>query len=643
MAIASYGAWQSPITSDLIVSDAIGISGVRSHQDVLYWLESRPQEAGRSTVVARQADGRETDLIPAPFNVRSRVHEYGGDAWLIHDGSVYFVNFADQQVYRQDTAQSTPQQLTAAPALRFANGVVDAERRRIVYVVEDHSADGEARNYLASVSLSNGEITILAQGHDFYSSPELDPSGARLAWLTWDHPDMPWDETTLWQADIRENGALGEPKIVAGGPGKSHAVQQPRYAPDGTLYYISDEQGWWNIYTGQRCICPQQAEFGLPHWGFGLSTYQFLDSETVACLYSEKNQSRLAILNTASGDLQTIEQPYSDIGGIHASGRVLTYVAASPTRFATAIIHDLDSGEQRSIKQTVSPDLDSEEFSIPQTMVFPTADGEDAHAFFYAPRNKNFQAPDNELPPLIVLMHGGPTGATHNALSLKTQFWTNRGFAILDINYRGSSGYGRRYRDKLRLQWGIADVADTVAGTDYLVQQQLVDPQKLAIKGGSAGGYTVLAALTFEDTFKAGASHYGIGDLETLARDTHKFESRYLDSMIGRYPQDIDVYKARSPVNHASQLSAAVIFFQGLEDQVVPPNQAEDMVQILKDKGMPVAYVPFEGEQHGFRRAENITRALELELYFYGRVFDFVPADSIEPIAIHNLDSDQSP
>ncbi|HAK51269.1 MAG TPA: peptidase [Gammaproteobacteria bacterium] len=637
--VESYGAWRSPITGDAIVAESIGLGGVSFHKGNLYWTESRPTEGGRNVMVERTPDSNERDINPAPYNIRTRVHEYGGGASLLEDDTLYFINFTDQQVYRQILADDTPTKLTDAPGLRFANGSMDTQRSRIIYVIEDHTGDGEAQNYLGAVSLTDGSIIKLTEGHDFYSSPTLSPKGNQLSWLTWDHPDMPWDETKLWQANIDQSGNLDQPELIAGGDRQS--VQQPRYSPDGRLFYVSDVGGWWNLCGPDGCVCEKEAEFGGAHWSFGLCNYQFADDNTIICVYSESNLSQLATLDLTNGELSVIEQDDTDIGGIHLDEGQLCYIGASPMQVSAAKVRDLDTEHTATIKQSASLKVDQGYLSHPEAIQFPAIDDETAHAFFYPPTNRDFEAPEGELPPLLVFMHGGPTSSTHSALSLRTQYWTSRGFAILDINYRGSTGYGRAYRDKLLMNWGIVDVEDTVHGVKFLVDQGLVDGEKTAIRGGSAGGFTVLAALTFEDTFKAGASLYGIGDLETLARDTHKFESRYLDSLIGPYPEEIERYKKRSPINHTEQLTGAVIFFQGLEDNVVPPNQAEAMVDALDKKGLPCAYVPFEGEQHGFRRAENIKRSLELELYFYGCVFGFTPADNIPPIPIRNLEISQ--
>lgn len=633
-----HGAWPSPITTRLIVEGSIGIGGACGYRGKTYWLEARPQEAGRNVLVVDD-DGEHRDINPAPYNIRTRVHEYGGDAWLLHDEDCYFVNFADQQVYRQSLAGGEPTPLTDVPGIRFANGCVDVSRNRLVYVVEDHNGGGEPTNKLGAVSLESGEVTILAEGHDFYSSPVVSPDGATLAFMTWDHPDMPWDETTIWKLDLN---ATESPVKVAGGEinGRKIAAQQPRFSPDGTLYYISDESDWWNLYrTDEKgSILPMDAEFGGPHWVFGMHSYDFLDADRLVCAYATDNISHLVVVNLAEGTSQNIDTGYENIGGISLDGDRLVTVTASATAFPFVLGIDLASTTATVVKSSASLDVDPDYLSVPETISFPTANDETAHAFYYPPTNKDFEGPEGQLPPLVVMIHGGPTTATLAVLNLRTQYWTTRGFGVLDVNYRGSSGYGRTYRDKLLQSWGIVDVEDAVHGSQYLVDEGKVDENKLAIRGGSAGGYTTLAALTFTDHFKAGASHYGIGDLEALAKDTHKFESRYLDSMIGAYPAEIERYKARSPINHVEQLASPCIFFQGLEDEVVPPNQAEMMVAALASKGVPTAYVPFEGEQHGFRRAENIERALQLELFFYSRIFNFEPADKIDPVPITNLD-----
>ncbi len=638
MSIAPFGSWQSPITTDLIVAETTPLGGVRFAGEDIVWQEARPNEGGRITIIRQSADGTIDELLPAPFSARTRVHEYGGGAWLVHERTVYFSNFADQQLYRLGAGES-PVRITDTEGLRFANGVIDARFNRLICIVEDHTQSAaEPENFLGAVDLDTGAVSKLADGHDFFAAPCLNPAGTRLAWITWDHPNMPWDTTTLWLADLDETGSLHNVTQVTDGVEES--VQQPRFSPAGVLHFISDRSGWWNIYRCDTFITnlwEKAAEFGQPHWGFGLCTYAFDQHGDVICVFDEAGDSNLARIPAAGGAPEVIDTPFTAIGGVSLRNHSCIFTAASPTSFSGIVLFDLQMREHQLLRQSCSLELDPGYYSVPEPVSFASAGGDTAHAFYYPPANKDFEAPTGELPPLLVILHGGPTSATHATLSLSLQFWTSRGFAILDVNYRGSTGYGRSYRQKLNGNWGVTDVEDTVYGARHLVSRGLADESRLAIRGGSAGGYTTLAALTFENTFSAGASHYGIGDLEALAKDTHKFESRYLDSMIGRYPEDIAVYRARSPIHHTDQLSCPVIFFQGLEDKVVPPNQAEAMVAALDAKGIPVAYVPFEGEQHGFRRAENIKRALDLELYFYARVFGFTTADQIEPIPIKNL------
>ena len=561
---------------------------------------------------------------------------------------MFFSNFSDQHLYRQGLNETTPTQLTHDEGLRFANGCIDKKRNRIISVIEDHRGDGEAVNFIGAIDLLSGDVTELSKGHDFYAAPVLSPDGKQLAFMSWDHPDMPWDETIIWLTTLNEAGMPGELNQVAGGKNGEQKIsaQQPLFSPKGELFFISDFSGWWNLYrqSSDQSICPMEAEFGSPHWGFGLHSYDFLNDSQLVCNYGIGNVCQLAVLDIDTGNLSNLDLPYSDLGGVSLNDQTLTTSAASPITFPELITVNLQTGEHQSFKQSTNLNLDEAYYSVPETITFPTANAQIAHGFYYPPTNQDYgETTDNrnsqDAPPLVVMMHGGPTGATHSVLNLRTQFWTSRGFAVLDLNYRGSTGYGRDYRDKLIKQWGIVDVEDAVYGAEYLVQQRKADKDRLAIRGGSAGGYTTLSALTFTNTFKAGASHYGVGDLEALAKDTHKFESRYLDSMIGAYPEEIEVYQARSPIHHADQMASPCIFFQGLQDKVVLPNQAETMVDALTEKGVPVAYVPFEGEQHGFRIAENIKRCMDLELYFYGRVFGFSPADQIEPIAILNLDS----
>ncbi|MBN1247793.1 MAG: S9 family peptidase, partial [Anaerolineae bacterium] len=648
-----YGTWSSPITSDLIVSGSISLGSSLLDGETLYWLEGRPKEGGRYVIVRRDPDDTIRDVNPAPYNARTRVHEYGGGAVVVDGGIVVFSNYADQRLYivRPD---ADPAPLTAAPpapcAWRYADGVVDVARHRIICVREDHTdqtvaAHGEAANAIAAISLGDGSQQVLVSGNDFYAAPRLSPDATRLAWLTWHHPNMPWDGTELWIADLEPGGGLRDPRCVAGGP--SESIFQPTWSPDGALTYASDRSGWWNLYcleadTGEsRRLVDMPAEFGLPQWVFGMSTYAYVSAERIVCSYTQDGTDHLAWLDVATGTLTRIETPYTTIGSVVANDSTVCFRGGAPTRVSALVALDVASGTQRVLRRAITLDVDIGYLSAPEPLSYPSVDatgaGRTAHGLYYPPVNQDFIAPAEEKPPLLVFSHGGPTGATSSALSLHIQYWTSRGFAVLDVNYGGSSGYGRAYRDQLLGTWGIVDVDDCANGARYLVDQGCVDGERLAIRGGSAGGYTTLSALAFRDVFDAGASHYGVSDLEALARDTHKFESRYLDRLIGPYPERRDLYLARSPIYHLEGLSCPIIFFQGLEDQVVPPDQAETMVAALQEKGIPVAYVPFEGEQHGFRRAENIKRALDAELYFYGRIFGFEPADEIEPVEIRNL------
>jgi dipeptidyl aminopeptidase/acylaminoacyl peptidase len=642
--IAPYGPWKSPITSDLIVAETIGLGQIALDGEDVYWAEMRPSEGGRNVVARRTPDGQTTDVTSPPFNARTRVHEYGGGAFLVADGVIYFCNFADQRLYRQAPGEE-PQPLTPAAAFRYADGVLDRERNRILCVREDHTdTDREAVNTIASVNLASGESRVLASGHDFYAAPRLSPDGSRLAWLAWNHPNMPWDGTELWVGEIEADGSIGREECVAGGTEES--IFQPEWSPDGTLYFVSDRTGWWNLYRlhdGQiEPLTEMGAEFGLPQWVFGMSTYAFESAARIVCAYAKDGVWHLASLDAETRALEPVETPYTFIDGIRAarSGGTLAravFHAGSPTEAAAIVQLDLATGKTEVLRRSTKLDIDPGYLSIPRAIEFPTENGLTAHAIFYPPQNRDYAAPPGERPPLLVMSHSGPTSATSNALKLSIQYWTSRGIAVLDVNYGGSTGYGRAYRQRLNGQWGVVDVDDCANGARYLAEHGEVDGDRLIIRGGSAGGYTTLCALTFRNVFKAGASYYGIGDLEALAQETHKFESRYLDRLVGPYPERRDLYVERSPIHFTDNLSCPTIFFQGLEDQVVPPNQAERMVEALREKGIPVAYIPFKGEQHGFRRAENIKRSLDAELYFYSRVFGFELADPIETVGIENL------
>ena len=638
--VAPYGSWKSPITSALVSSSAIRLGQTGLDGRDVYWIEARPAEGGRNVVVRWTKDAQVTDVTPAPFNARTRVHEYGGGAFALKDGTVYSSNFADQRLYRVK-AGGSPQAITPEARFRYADAVIDHHRGRMICVREDHTVEGsEAVNTLVSLDLAgSGGGRVLVSGSDFCSSPRLSPDGSRLAWLTWNHPNMPWDATELWIGDIGDDGALRAAQRVVGGVDES--IFQPEWSPDGVLHFVSDRTGWWNLYRWQdgraEPLCDMEAEFGLPQWVFGMSTYGFESGRRIICSYTQQGTWRLARLDTETGQLDPIETPYTTIGDVRVAAGSLVFRGGSPT-VPTSLVHkDLETGELSVLRSSSQVAVDAGYISVPRAIEFPTEGGQSAHALYYAPVNCEFTAGMAERPPLLVFSHGGPTACASGALNWAIQYWTSRGFAIVDVNYGGSVGYGRPYRQRLNGQWGVVDVDDCSNAARYLVECGLVDAGRLAIRGGSAGGYTTLCALTFRDVFAAGASYYGVSDLEALAQDTHKFESRYLDRMVGPYPECRDLYHERSPIHSVDRLSRPMILFQGLEDKVVPPNQAEMMVEALRAKGLPVAYLAFEGEQHGFRRAENIQRALDAELYFYSRIFGFELADPVQSVHIENL------
>jgi dipeptidyl aminopeptidase/acylaminoacyl peptidase len=638
--VAPYGSWRSPVTSELIVSETIKLGQIFLDGSEVYWSESRPAEGGRNVIVKWTPGGTTTDVTPKPFDVRTGVHEYGGGAFAVDHGTIFFSNYGDQELYAQKSS-SVPQSLTAPGTKRYGDIIVDKFRQRLICVREDRSSkQGEPINTIVALNLTNNqEELLLVAGNDFYSSPQISPDGSSLAWLTWNHPNLPWDGTELWVGEIISDGSIGESFKVAGGT--SESIFQPEWSPDGALYFVSDTSEWWNLYryrhTKIEPVCERDCEFGRPQWLLAMSTYGFESSDRIICTYTSKGVWHLASLNCVSGDLEEIETPFTELWNVRVSAKQAVFCAGSPTQAASIIRFDLESRQFDLLRSSSDITVEKGYISIPQAIEFPTDNGKISHAFFYPPQNCEYGADADELPPMLTKIHGGPTAATSTSLAWDVQYWTSRGFAVLDVNYGGSSGYGRSYRQRLEGKWGIVDVDDCVNGALFLVKQGWVDGERLAIRGSSAGGYTTLCALTFHHTFKAGASYYGISDLEALARETHKFEARYLDRLVGPYPDRLNIYRQRSPIHHTHLLSCPLILFQGLEDEVVPPNQAEMMLEALKSKGLPVAYIPFEGEQHGFRRAETIKRALDGELYFYSKVFDFELPEPIEPIEIHNL------
>ena len=638
--VAPFGSWSSPISIDLLLKGEVRLAAARWDGADLYWIEGRPDEDGRQVIVRRSADGAIADITPRGFNARTRVHEYGGGDYAVSGGAVWFTNFDDQRVYRQDPGEA-PRPISPEGDVRHADLTVDAPHQRILAVREDHSRAGqEPVNTLVALDMDGErDAIVLASGNDFYSSPRLSPDGRRLAWLTWNHPNMPWDGTELWVGELDADGAMSSARKVAGGP--SESICQPEWGPKGELYFISDRTGWWNLYCvrGHRdeALCRADEEFGGPQWVFGRSHYQVLDENEILCVHSRSNVYKLSRLDLRTGVLSPVKLLYSFLDGVRVSGRKAVMFAASPTLSLRVLTVDLDTGAEEVVRATVTTHIDPNHFSIPKPIEFATEGGVTGHALYYPPRNADFDGPAGAKPPLVVHSHGGPTGAALPVYNLEYQYWTSRGFALVDVNYRGSTGYGREYRDMLRGEWGVADVDDCINAAQHLVDQGLADPEHVAITGGSAGGFTTLLALTKKDFFRSGASHFGVGDLESFRKETHKFESRYLETLVGPYPERADLYRERSAVNFADHLSCPIILFQGLDDRVVPPDQSEEFVAACKAKKLPYAYIAFEGEQHGFRRAPNIRRSIDAEFYFYSRIFGFEPADAIEPVTIENF------
>jgi dipeptidyl aminopeptidase/acylaminoacyl peptidase len=649
-----YGTWPSPLAAATVAAQGLRLSAVAVANEDIYWLEGRPSEGGRSVIVRRTIDGRTFDVIPPGFNARTRVHEYGGLPYAVADGIVYFSNFTDQRIYKVAAVGAAdagmPIPITSESEYFYADLSVDARRRRLIAVREDHTAPGEPINSVVSIPLEGEDAgEVLASGYDFYATPRLSPDGGRLAWLAWRHPQMPWDGTELWVADVSASGALTNHVRLAGGEAES--IYQPGWSPDGILYFVSDGDGWWRLYRApvSRAVeavitdPPPDAEFGRAQWVFGGATWSFADPSRIVCAYTQRGRWHLAVIDAATGAWHQLTSELEPREWLTATVTQAVLVAASATMADAVVGIDIDTGAQEIVRSSAILALDTADISVAEPVEFGTRTGSTAHAFYYAPRNSRVTAPAGERPPLIAIGHGGPTTATTATLDLRIQFWTTRGFAVVDVNYSGSTGYGRAYRERLAGQWGLTDVDDMVSAARHLVGQAGADPQRLVIRGGSAGGYTALAALTFHPgAFTAAASYYGISDLEVLARETHKFESRYLDRLVGPYPGAADVYRARSPIHYVDRIACPLILFQGLDDKVVPPDQSRRMADAVRATGLAVAYLEFEGEQHGFRKAETIVRSLEAELAFYGAVFGFEPADRIEPLAIDNLPARQS-
>ena len=637
-----YGSWPTPITSELVVRAARLPNGLHLDGDDLWWSEGRPEEAGRMAVLRRAADGTVTEVVRAPWSARSGVNEYGGGAWWVRDGVVWFVDWTTQRLHRVAPG-GEPEPLTPEPdvprGLRYADGDLSPDGQTLLCVREQHHADGsEATTTIVELAAHEpGVPEVVVEGPDFVADPRWSPDGTAICWLEWDHPDMPWDATRLVV------DRAGTRTVVAGGH-QRESVGQPTWAPDGSLWFFGDRTGFWSLYRwtpggGVEPMVDLGKDIGFPAWVFGQRCFAFLDDGRLVFSYSDGGLERLAIRELDVGRVSVVDIPHTMIDQLCARSGRAVYLAASPTTEVHVASVALDTGAVDMVVEPRDLELDPAWFSVPEPVEFPTAGGVIAHALLYPPTNPDVTAPAEERPPLLVMIHGGPTAAARPMLQLSRQYWTSRGFAVVDVNYRGSTGYGREYRNLLRGEWGVADVEDCAAVCAFLVERGAADPARLCIRGGSAGGFTTLAALTFHKVFAAGASHYGVADLGVLAEETHKFESRYLDGLVGPWPDARATYEARSPIFHTDHIDRPLAVFQGLDDPIVPPNQAEMIVDALRAKGVPVAYLPFAGEQHGFRQSPNIRAALDGELSFYAQVlgFDLPPDEGIEPIQVENL------
>jgi len=636
--VAPFGSWASPFSPEALTEGALRLSDLAVAARRVWWVERRPDDGGRQVVVSADTDGVVTDHIPQGFSARNTVHEYGGATFtVVGTETLVFSDFADQRLWSVSPGR-TPRALTPAPpepaAWRYADARPVPGRDWLVCVRERHHGADDVANDLVTVALSGDvEPVGLVGGHDFFAAPRPSPDGTRLAWLSWDHPNMPWDGTELWVADLPADGnagppVLGAPRRVAGGIDES--ISQPRWRGN-QLHWMSDRSGWWNLYADDeadgRAVAPRQAEFSGPDWVFGQSTYDFLADGRIALTWSDAGVDHLGIVNPDTGALSEVATAFTHFESVAANGRHVVVLAASATESATLAVLDPDEPtDLRVIRRSRATPSEPARVSAAEGITFPTTGGRSAHAYWYPPTSPDHQGPPATLPPLVVMSHGGPTSSASPAFAVAVQFWTSRGLGVVDVDYGGSSGYGRAYRRSLDGAWGVVDVDDCVAAAVYLADKGLVDCERMVIRGSSAGGFTTLCALTFRDVFAAGASLYGVADLASLATDTHKFEARYLDRLVGPLPESADLYRRRSPVHHAAEMNCPVIVLQGLDDRVVPPAQAEVMVAALRAKGVPVDYVTFAGEQHGFRKAESIRRAAEAELSFYGRVLGFTPA-----------------
>ena len=638
-----YGSWRSPISAEMVAaSSQHWINQLYVDGEDLYMLLRRPEEGGRSVVARLLGDGRSKALTPAPFDARTRVYEYGGSCFAVHGGEIYFSNYPDDRLYRQRLGEP-PRPITAKGDVRYADLVIDHMRNRLICIREDHRSTGEPAHSIAAVDLDGNEFgAVLFDNTDFVAFPVLSRDGRKLAWVGWNHPNMPFFSSGLWAADVDEEGGLTNVLQVV--PEQEESITDPRWSPSGELYFCSDRTNWWNLYRWRdgeiEPLCPMTAELGNPYWNIGKTMYRFVTPARVLAAYNESGTWKLGLIDTKAGAREEFPTEFTFIVLVEVIGEQAFAVAASPSTPRSLFELNLSTGEYECLASSVEHSVPQNYFSPGSHISFPTENGLQAHGFYHAPHNPDFEAHASELPPLMVIAHGGPTGSVKQALDLDVQYFTSRGIAVLELNYGGSVGYGRAYRNRLRRQWGVVDVDDAINGARHLVEQGLVDGNRTIVRGGSAGGFTTFAALAFRDYFKAGSSHYGISDLEYWDRETHKFEAHYCQSLIGPYPEERARYRARSPIHRANEISVPLLIFQGLDDKVVPPNQSKFVADALRARNVPVSHIEFEGEAHGFRRSETNVRTHETELAFFGQVFGFEPADDLPPLHIDNLESD---
>lgn len=619
---ASFGHWQSPISAAQVASGMVRVMELYADNDNVYWSELRPANQGRSTIVKRSTDGSTIDITPPDFDVRTRVHEYGSGAFTVNNDIVYASKGSDARIYEiipgKEPRPITPSNTEETHA-RFADFEVTSLG---IFAVGEMHQNNVVKNFIALINPETGTWKTITEGYDFYSNPILSPDKKKLAWVCWNHPNMPWTNNELWVADLNDQAEISHLTKIAGELPES--ISQPKWHIDGSLYFISDRNnGWWNLHKHQNgqvtSLYPMAAEITYPQWFFKMSTWAFLNDNEIIFGYNKDGWWQLAHINLETLAFKNIGEKSSYLSNIRSSNQSVVFLEFQSHKIKELKI--IDSQHQISLLTHFDRiNIDEEYLSKPVHLAFPS-EQRTAYGFYYPPCNKDFKAPENEKPPLIVISHGGPTAQSSASYSQEVQYWTTRGFGILDVNYGGSTGYGRDYRSALDRNWGIVDVEDCVNGALYLAEKGLVDPDRLIIRGGSAGGYTTLAALAFKDVFKAGASYYGVADLEALAKDTHKFESRYLEQLVGKYPEEKELWMVRSPINSVEKISCPLIIFQGEKDPIVPQNQALMIYEALKKRGVSTEIHIYEGEEHGFRKAKNIINSLEREVEFYQKVF----------------------